>query len=211
MPYDTFFRLPEDKQKRICDGALKEFSAYRDHYSKASVNRIAEYAGISVGSLYKYFSSKHELLLYFYDLQVVQEEPKPEQIHSPALLSYFQEKMKARTGSETKTRDLLFRIILKNKESLLYPLFVEDIKNTLFYSKVLDYLERDREEGILREDVDLEHAAYMYLMIDFIAYNYCDFKENEPEYTKESVMKFMKIYFHGIYKDLDRDEKTVDL
>ena len=50
MPYDTFFRLPEDKQKRICDGALKEFSAYRDHYSKASVNRIAEYAGISVGS-----------------------------------------------------------------------------------------------------------------------------------------------------------------
>ncbi len=201
MPYETFFRLSAEKQDRICNAALKEFIEYKDNYNKASVNRIAEGAGISIGSLYKYFSGKHDLFLYLYDMQVVESEPDPERIRPPALLSYSREKLNLRLHSEAETRDLLFRIILKNKESLLYPLFFDDIKNTVFYNKVLDYLQQDREAGILRPDVDLEQAAYMYLMIDFLSYNYCDFKEDNLDRTLKTTESFLKIFFHGIYRD----------
>jgi AcrR family transcriptional regulator len=57
----TFDRLPEEKQQLILATATEEFA--NNGYEKANINVIAEKAGISVGSLYKYFSSKEDLFL----------------------------------------------------------------------------------------------------------------------------------------------------
>ncbi|MCD6281903.1 MAG: TetR/AcrR family transcriptional regulator [Deltaproteobacteria bacterium] len=59
MPKDTFYRISREKQSMVLDTAAKEFAANGFH--KANVNTIASNAGISVGSMYKYFSSKEDL------------------------------------------------------------------------------------------------------------------------------------------------------
>lgn len=57
--YTAFLALNEDKQKKIINGAMKEFvkKGYRD----ASTNEIVANAGISKGSLFHYFGSKKQL------------------------------------------------------------------------------------------------------------------------------------------------------
>lgn len=57
----TFDHLPEEKQQLILSTATEEFA--QRGYEKANINVIAEKADISVGSLYKYFTSKEDLFL----------------------------------------------------------------------------------------------------------------------------------------------------
>ncbi len=58
----TFENISEEKRNRILETATKAFAA--KGFSAANINTIAEEAGISIGALYKYFSSKQNLFLY---------------------------------------------------------------------------------------------------------------------------------------------------
>lgn len=62
MPKDTYFNLPEEKQKRIFDAALGEVLSVP--ISEVSINRIVQKAEISRGSFYQYFEDKQDLLLF---------------------------------------------------------------------------------------------------------------------------------------------------
>ena len=57
----TFERLAEDKRARILDAAKRAFAS--SGFTGANINTIAEEAGISVGSMYKYFRTKEDLFL----------------------------------------------------------------------------------------------------------------------------------------------------
>ncbi|MDD4573418.1 MAG: TetR/AcrR family transcriptional regulator, partial [Sphaerochaeta sp.] len=57
----TFDHLPVEKQQLILSTATEEFA--QCGYEKANINVIAEKAGVSIGSLYRYFSSKEDLFL----------------------------------------------------------------------------------------------------------------------------------------------------
>lgn len=61
-----FNRIDEEKQERILAAAIEEFAAHG--YTGANVNRIAQAADISVGALYKYFSTKDALFLYIVEV-----------------------------------------------------------------------------------------------------------------------------------------------
>lgn len=56
-----FNRIKPEKQQKILDIATAEFAALG--YNAANINVIAEKAGVSVGSLYKYFNTKEGLYL----------------------------------------------------------------------------------------------------------------------------------------------------
>ena len=58
---DTFARIDPQKQQMLLDVAAQEFA--ERGFAAANINRIAETAGISVGSIYKYFESKTHLYL----------------------------------------------------------------------------------------------------------------------------------------------------
>lgn len=61
-PYtDTFARLPRKKRDHILAVAKRVFA--RDGFAAASINEVAREAGVSVGGLYRYFSTKDHLLL----------------------------------------------------------------------------------------------------------------------------------------------------
>lgn len=58
---EAFARLPEERQSFLLDIAIDEFSS--KGYKNANINVIAKNAGISIGLMYKYFSTKEDLFL----------------------------------------------------------------------------------------------------------------------------------------------------
>ncbi len=62
MPSNTFYRLSEEKKKKLTDAAIEEFSSVS--YSEASINTIIAKAEISRGSFYMYFEDKEDLFKY---------------------------------------------------------------------------------------------------------------------------------------------------
>ena len=62
MPSGTFFRLPEEKRRRLTEAAWNEFT--RVKYSDTSINRIIQEAGIPRGSFYQYFEDKQDVLRF---------------------------------------------------------------------------------------------------------------------------------------------------
>lgn len=57
----VFERISDEKRKRVLESAKSAFSRFG--FAGTNVNRVAEAAGISVGSLYKYFRTKEDLFL----------------------------------------------------------------------------------------------------------------------------------------------------
>lgn len=70
MPAKLFFQLQNEKQKKIMNAGISEFSHYG--FTNGSTNRIVKNSGISKGSLFKYFSDKEDF--YFYILDIVTTE-----------------------------------------------------------------------------------------------------------------------------------------
>lgn len=68
MPTKLFLELSEEKRAKIIAVSVAEFSEYG--YANGSTNRIVQGAGISKGSLFKYFQNKNELYFYILDLAV---------------------------------------------------------------------------------------------------------------------------------------------
>lgn len=62
MPTATFFRLPEEKRKRLMDACWAE--VIRVRFSEVSINRIILAARIPRGSFYQYFEDKEDLIRY---------------------------------------------------------------------------------------------------------------------------------------------------
>lgn len=62
MPTATFFRLPEEKRKRLIDACWGELTRVR--FTDVSINRIIAAAHIPRGSFYQYFEDKEDLIRY---------------------------------------------------------------------------------------------------------------------------------------------------
>ena len=63
MPSATFFRLPEEKRRRLMEACWAELTRVR--FTEASINRIIGAAHIPRGSFYQYFTDKEDLVRYF--------------------------------------------------------------------------------------------------------------------------------------------------
>ena len=68
MAEKLFLKISREKQNKIIESALLEFS--NKSYNEASTNNIVKFAGISKGSLFKYFKSKEDLYLFVLDLSI---------------------------------------------------------------------------------------------------------------------------------------------
>ena len=62
MPTDTFFNLDKDKQQRIIDAGIEEFS--RNSFGDSSISNIIEKAEIPRGSFYQYFADLKDFYKY---------------------------------------------------------------------------------------------------------------------------------------------------
>lgn len=58
---EAFDRIPDSRREKILDVGIDEFA--QNGYEKANINVIAQKAGISIGLMYKYFSTKEDLFI----------------------------------------------------------------------------------------------------------------------------------------------------
>ncbi|MDQ0230190.1 TetR/AcrR family transcriptional regulator [Metabacillus malikii] len=69
MPKQTFFKLTEEKQKKLIDAAIKEFS--NASFDEVKISNIIKQANIPRSSFYDYFDDKEDLFLHL--LEIVKE------------------------------------------------------------------------------------------------------------------------------------------
>lgn len=71
---EKFKNLDDNKQKRIINAALKEFT--EKDFEQASTNQMVKEAGIGKGMLFYYFTSKKDLYLYLIEYCIEMIEDK---------------------------------------------------------------------------------------------------------------------------------------
>jgi len=127
ISYESFENLDENKKARIINAG---FSVFAEHgYDKASVDDIVKLAGISKGSLFYYFKSKHNFFNYLIDCCLKITEKTINVPDSEGKASYL------------KYTDFFERInaihLLKMKTNLEYPQMAAFMKKVIFDSSAV--------------------------------------------------------------------------
>jgi AcrR family transcriptional regulator len=156
-------KTPRQKRARDTVAALLKATAQvlvREGYDRASTNRIAQVAGVSIGSLYQYFPSKEALVGELIDR------------HVEGQLALFQEKL-AEVGNpslRTASREIIKAMLEVHRvDPKLHKVVAEQVPrlgrlNQLFeFSRRIEeilriYLESRRDEILPK---NLEHAAFV--------------------------------------------------
>jgi AcrR family transcriptional regulator len=196
---DTFDRIPEKKQQKILDSAITEFAA--NGYSAANINQIARKAGISIGSMYKYFASKEDLYLAVVDhgYQLLEEIINSTAIAEGDILDKFENILRAAQRYSKMYRKLT-QIYLDTTSQGLARLSkklsrkIETI-SARFYCHLLYEAKKD---GIINSTLDENVTAFcidnLILLLQF-------------SYTSEYYRERMKIFAGA--DALDNDEKII--
>ncbi|MBD5483745.1 MAG: TetR/AcrR family transcriptional regulator [Lachnospiraceae bacterium] len=208
MPTSLFLGLGAEKRQTIFSAGVSEFADYG--YENSSTNRIVKKAGISKGSLFKYFPTKEDF--YFYILDEITSE----------LISGLEEKV------NTLSPDLFQRIIqyaaLEFSWYILYPEKSKIIVRAFTKSDAEIYRKTVLRYGNREQDIyywflkDIDTAPFRWdrqKTIDMIkwflkGYNddfltkiqkqdYADFEIIETEYIK-SLSEYLEILKAGIVK-----------
>ena len=88
IPTQTYFNLSEQKQKRITDAAINEFSVRR--FAEAKVSNIIKEAKIPRGSFYQYFEDKLDIFKHIYTIMGQRKmEYLTDDLKNPMNLAFF--------------------------------------------------------------------------------------------------------------------------
>ena len=173
----TFAKLPSEKQERVLDAAIEEFSRWG--YEKASINRMVGRLGIAKGSIFQYFGSKKNLYFHIFEYAValvrrslkgVKAETEEEDFFSRLSKSL-------RAGVYFIQRyPRVYQIYLKMLFQEDFPFRADLLRAIRLFS--MDYLRPIVEEGItrkeLRQDLDPEVAAFFLdALLDRFLQAYC--------------------------------------
>ena len=208
MPTSLFFGLNTEKRHTIFAAGVSEFADCG--YENSSTNRIVKKAGISKGSLFKYFPTKEDF--YFYVLDEITAELNSsleekintlsadlfQRIAEYSVLEFswyilYPEKSKMIVKAFTKNdTDIYKKTVLKygNREQEIYYWFLQDIDTTQFRwgrHKTLDvvkwFLKGFNDDFLTK----IQKQAY------------ADFKMIEKEYVKD-LSEYIEILKAGIVK-----------
>ena len=95
------------------------------------------------------------------------------------------------------------RIVIVCSFDIVSKISIQD-----YLQRIDDYLQKDRERGILRDDVDEKMAAYLYTTIEYLAYQYCRHHDITYREDNQVISRMMDILFFGIYgKKPEREEE----
>ncbi|MEW6376786.1 MAG: TetR/AcrR family transcriptional regulator [Thermodesulfobacteriota bacterium] len=160
----TFFNLPEEKQKRVLETAIEEFS--EKGYGGASINLIVSKLGIAKGSIYQYFTNKKSLFLHIFDYAVELVRKTLKQVKNETRDAPVFERIKKSllAGVDFIERHpSIYRIYLKmmfEKEAPFRQELLHRIR--LFSSEYLtSLLIEGKERGEIRKDVDVKVAVFL--------------------------------------------------
>lgn len=207
---DLFLRIPEAKRERILQAAISEFSSCG--YESANTNKIAQEAGISVGSLYKYFDNKEDLFLTTVNhgasvlkatLDEIMQGEEDILLKVEKVLRTIQ-----KHSRESVSLIRLYNEMTTYNDSTLVRQAVQGIEaqTAQLYTALVEKAQRENEA---RSDCDPRMLAFLidnlFMMLQFsysCEYYQCRFKLfagddifDRDDYVIEQMVKFIKAAF----------------
>lgn len=184
---DTFHRISKEKQNRILEAALNEFAHYG--FSQSNINKIADQAHVSVGSIYKYFNDKQNLYLTIINYTVeTLKEILNQIIDENEDLFITIEKIILAIQSYSKSKvnftKLYNEMTTENNSELAWKTAadVEGVTAKLYASLI----EKAQHQGVVKRDLDPRYFAFfidnLFMLLQF-SYS-CD-------YYKERLKMFI--------------------
>lgn len=201
MPKENYYKLDDVKKNKIINAAYNEFLEHKHNYKKASVKRIAKNSGISIGSFYEYFHDKDDLFLYLIKKIILKKQDLILN-ENDSLKDNF---LKFAKISENKAflhdREIeLLKILLYDNEDIKRKFYFDyGIDN--FMQSNIDKLYKDKEKGLLRDDVDIEFVSYLFTTLEYNIIKYFEFKNISDKQEKNRIIEnFIEMAFRSIYK-----------
>ncbi|OFV99096.1 MAG: hypothetical protein A3H94_03270 [Acidobacteria bacterium RIFCSPLOWO2_02_FULL_60_20] len=195
--------LTPEQQKMVMDSALELMSSR--HLNEITLEQLTRASGVSAFDIIRHYQSKENILAAVLEREL---ELMAGAVPSPEL----------RFPSETLKDELqvLARIMLQEYRARLHfldKLFVEAIQNpevgVLFYRKFIqqgrllfaEFLNLRKQRGELRENVDVEAAAAMYISAlsgILLVVELFGGKKVEPLDEERLVRELTDVFLHGV-------------
>ena len=182
-------KKPVQGRSRVTVDAILEAAArlfVRDGYPNTTTNRIAELAGVSVGSLYEYFPNKASILLALLQRQVDSTlalmRERYGAVHGKPLDDIV--RAIARTAIEAHYKELaLNRILIASMTRVAHWRHMEKVSFTAAE------ITRDALAHLIRDPVRLEHAAFtVETLVEGLLHRTILFAHRLPGYPLEEEM-----------------------
>ncbi|GBF50613.1 AcrR family transcriptional regulator [Leptospira ryugenii] len=159
---EIFERISDEKRTRILNIAISEFAS--KGFTNTNTNTIAEKAGISVGSLYKYFETKEDFFLTVVDYGIAQlEETLRSVLLEPLdLLGKIERIIRIIQKHSRENADIIRlynELTSESKKDLISRLSGE--MESLSANYYIKLIEDSKQDGLIRETVDSRLAAFL--------------------------------------------------
>lgn len=206
----TFDNISPEKRNRILNVATKEFA--NKGFENANINNIAKNAGVSVGSLYKYFNTKQDLFLLTVHMGINSlEKVLVNYVNSDDSVSVKLEKIIREIQFTSKTfseQIKLYNEMTVEGNAELVKQISKDMEtvSSKTYSGLIKQGQRD---GEIRADIDPDMAAFMLdNLFMSLQFSYaCDYYAERfkvyvgedvferDDFVVEQMLKFIKSAF----------------
>lgn len=189
----TFDNIPTEKKYKILSVSLKEFSS--KGFESANINIIAKEAGVSVGSMYKYFGSKKDLFLTTVNLGVEMLETVLGSISEMDcdVMEKLEKLVRTAVDYSKKQAELIrlyYEIASEGNVELIKELAVRT--EAIAARVYTDAIREGQKNGEIRKDISPEIAAFLLdnliMMIQF-SYSCEYYMERFRVFTGESIFE----------------------
>ena len=188
---EAFERATDERKEKILEVGIKEFAS--KGYEKANINIIAKKAGISIGLMYKYFSTKEDLFITCIQRGMsILDDAVDEILQSDDKLIVKAEKL-IRTTCQLSQRDAnyvkLYNEITSERDSekaMEFAKAIEGETSKKYVKCITDALAK----GDVRQDMDPRlFAFFLDNLLTSLQFSFtCDYYRNRLEiYTGVNV------------------------
>lgn len=202
-----FAEAKTEKQKLVVDAALKLFA--EKGYANTSTAEIAMVAGVSVGTVFKQYKTKEQILIatmlpMIYEfmpkmMESTDDERMAELMQIPDFASFIVLLLEERIQIVNQNKKILKVVIkeaLYNEElrSLLWPLIAESVPRVLVYPIEHFKMRGDLADISTTEIIDFFTTVYLGFAIRYVL-----FDETELA-TKTEIEQLVKQLMNGLKK-----------
>ena len=188
---DAFERASDERKEKILEIGIQEFSS--KGFENANINVIAKNAGISIGLMYKYFSTKEDLFVTCLQRGMdILDNTLDEIMRSDDKLLVKAEKLirvTARHSKANKNYIKLYNEITSEKDGERARLLAHEIE-TKTSQKYISCIARALAKGDVRSDLDPRlFAFFLDNLLTWLQFSYtCDYyRERFQIYTGVDV------------------------
>ena len=197
----TFDNIPAEKREKILSVALTEFAT--KGFENANINTIAKKAGISIGSLYKYFDSKSDLFsTTVYNgisaLEVVLNEISASEAGVMEKLESLIRTAVDFSKKQTELIKLYNEITAESNAEIVRA--ISDKAEAIAAKVYIDAIRQGQENGEIRKDISPEMAAFLLdNIVMAIQFSYsCDYySERFRVFAGEDIFENDEIAIEG--------------